>query len=349
VLRFSGRAKGGIKCSIKLWSVEYLRAAYLDLRLCRIGVLSYRPVRTFRRYYPNLGPVLYAYQPKSLLKDLYILEDADFLVPEGDMGGLSHPSPGVTCDLLLTSVAVFAETILDVFKSAMISKWSKLTETKGAGDFVELLYASKTFTQAYRRKFVGEMVRLRARKADDGILRVCQDSPRLETLVRASICAIKGDLDTYRLTCFIGMPHSSSPGYCSPSPGQTLQQQSITTSEFIQDDGSREDVRSPFSLNSLGFYTRTMPTNNRTTVGIFVKSGSGVAAEVAVLPTLQTYFPSCMLQKVVAYDPVCNSVAYERHPGRTLNDIRVILETPLNALEMRSTGLLVSNSVEPNK
>ena len=327
MLRFSGRAKDGTKRSIKLWSVEYLRAAYLDPRLCRIGVLSYRPVRTFCRYYPNLGPVLYAYQPKSLLKDLYILEDADFLLPESGMEGSSHPNPGVTCDLLLTSVAVFAECVLDVFKSAMISKWSKLAGSKGTGNFVELLYSSKTFTPKYRQKFESEIVRLRVHKADDRILRVSQDSPRLEPLVRASIRALEGELDTYLLICFIGTPQIDSPGYYSSSLGQTHQQQLITMPEFILDPRLREDVRSPFSSNSLGFYTRTMPAKNRSSVDIFVKSGSGVAAEVAVLPTLQTYFPSCMLQQVLAYDPVCTSVYYERHPGRTLNDIRLSLET----------------------
>lgn len=328
MLRFSGRAKDGTKRSIKLWSVEYLRAAYLDRRLCRIGVLSYRLVRTFRRYYSNLGPVLYAYQPKRVMNDFYILEDANFLVSESDIEGLSHFNPRVTCDLLLTSVAVFANSILDVLKFVIILKWSKFTDTKEAGDFVELLYSSKTFNLEYRQKLEGEIARLRAHKADDGILRICQDSPRLEPLVRASVRASKGDLDTYWLTCFIGLPHISSLEYCSSNLGQTHQQQSITTPEFALDPNFRDNVHSPFLSNSLGFYTRSMPAENHKSVEIFVKSGSGVAAEVAVFPTLQAYFPSCMLQRVLAYNPVCNSVYYERHPGRTLNNIRLTLKTP---------------------
>ncbi|KAK9245491.1 hypothetical protein V1506DRAFT_506549 [Lipomyces tetrasporus] len=52
------------------------------------AVLSLRP--------QDLGPVLYAYQPKRFSEELYVLEDADFLVPENVSQGLHHPNPGLT-------------------------------------------------------------------------------------------------------------------------------------------------------------------------------------------------------------------------------------------------------------
>jgi hypothetical protein len=259
--------------------VECLRAAYSDLRLCRLGVLSHRLVRTFRRYYQNLGPVLYAYQPNRVSENFYVLEDADFLVPENISQGLCGPNPVVTCDLLLTSNTVLetTESILDMFKFAMISKWLKLAGPKGAEDMVDSFYSSRTFTSEHRQWLKKEIERLSSRKADLDTLRVSQNSSTLESLARTSIrddLGIKNFDDRYQLTCFIGIPNISSPRCCSSNPSQT-NQQLIAAPKFIFDPQVMEYVRSTFSSNSTGFCTRAKLNNNGTSVDVFVKTGSG--------------------------------------------------------------------------
>ncbi|KAG5292562.1 hypothetical protein I7I48_04688 [Histoplasma ohiense] len=328
VLRYSGRAKDRTKRSIRFLTVECLLAVYSDPHLCRLGVLSRRPVRSFRCYYQNLGPVLYVYQPERVSEELYILEDADFLIPETATHGLHHPNPGVTCELLLTSVPLFdtARSILDIFKSLIIRKWLKLAGTKGPEDMIGFFYSSGTFSSEYRQKLEKDIVRLSALKADHEVKGISQNSIRLGPLARTSISddlAIKIDYDGYRMTCFLGTPKSRIGEYYSDTC-QT-DQQPITTSEFILDTQTREYVQSPFSSNSTSFYARAMFKKTRSWVNIFAKHGPGVTAEIAALSSLRHYFPSGMLQKVLAFDPVSNTVFYEKHQGEVLSDIRVTI------------------------
>ncbi|KAK9256933.1 hypothetical protein V1507DRAFT_501044 [Lipomyces tetrasporus] len=103
---------------------------------------------------PDLGPVLYAYQPKRVSEELYVLEDADFLVPENVSQGLHHPNPGCaesdppTTNVLLTLQsllihAVAKNLLLDLILAlqnapAASSLTSQLADRTLAGDLASL-------------------------------------------------------------------------------------------------------------------------------------------------------------------------------------------------------------------
>jgi len=114
VLRFSGWTKQGSKRTIKIWFKNCLCHMASEPIPSQLGVLSHKVVRFTRRDHPTLGPRLFIYQPRKATDQLHVLHDSDFLEgSESDiiLSSKHQPykavSPGVSYDLLLTSLCLF--------------------------------------------------------------------------------------------------------------------------------------------------------------------------------------------------------------------------------------------------
>ncbi|OAL68878.1 hypothetical protein A7D00_7133 [Trichophyton violaceum] len=148
VLRYSGWAQDSSKRSLKICSQAHLfdMAAHHSIEC--FGVLSARAVRHCRRYHPSDGHRLFAYQPLRLTEDLYILHDADFIHPDSSPTAIN---PGVTCDLLLTSV-VYYDSYPDSTKrliSALLRKWKTISKADSVLSIMPLFYRYLDFDDIF--------------------------------------------------------------------------------------------------------------------------------------------------------------------------------------------------------
>lgn len=344
VLRLSGRACDGSKRTIKIWNVESATACCSQPAPCRLGVLSFRCVRLFRRLYPSAGPILFAYLPTRLPYGLHILEDSDIVFNDWHEKEPRLASLGVTCDLLLSSKPVFVSSAagieLDQIKAGLVSKVSKLGEVPAPAGMVSLFYASNKLSTGHWRYLDSEMFRLSSSRPPSS------EVPSGPGICRSvSVCLqhnseLTSDLDNYDKVYFFetSAPHHSL-GYSDEVSYRPISDH-CSAALFI-DEEHKIRVQSPFSSNSSGYYTYILDDSGRRQE-CYVKSGPGVEEEFAMLPTLSKHFPPSMLQRVWAYDAVHGRLVFERFPGRTVSEMRLALMTGQDKTTM-NTRLAVTD------
>ncbi|KAG7086729.1 hypothetical protein E1B28_002662 [Marasmius oreades] len=337
VLRFSGLGKDGAKRTIKIWSMEGLLSTSSSPRSCRLGVLSSRRVHYFRR-----GRTLNLYQPQSISTDLCILEDVDFMtndVPDSDPVHVPASLPGVTCDLLLTAVPVYAphENLFRLIASQLTSKWLLLSKSPSVNieSFISSLHASDKFSEAYRHQLSENMIssevhgnqvqRLKVRLLNE--LQVTTPwEPRISRLGTDQSDAL------YTGVYFLGRP-SSIPA-TPVGLGYPLEGPPLSTTDYTLKAGSMDPIPpSPFSSNSTGYLTsvRSAGEGDKKWREVFVKSGPGVAAEFSILPTIQKHFSPHLIQQLCGYDGAQGIILYDRFHGQSLSDIRLKLNNTRGA------------------
>ncbi len=315
MLRFSGTDNKGAKSTIEFWNMESLGgAAFVDTHACRLGVLSYRAIETIDRK----GGVLYVSPTKMVSDHLHVQEDADFLA-HGDLSVL----PGVACDRLLTSTALFGATELDRCQSAIISKWLKLS---GCSSTPGSCCSSVQLPGEYQ----GIMDRMRGRANGLETQPFTGNTPALKPAVATWIVDETVNIlrqNSYSQICFIGDPQTKGPQH-SPSISEKTHPHSFSVDDTVLEACPKEYISSPFSSNCLSFYAKVV-----TIIHVFVKTGPWVSEESKVLPLLEAHFPRSMLQNILDFNPDTNRMVCEKYPGTTLNDIRLAYHNTKNDME----------------
>ena len=166
VLRFSGWTAEGSKRTIKLWSKESFERAVPTSKSSHLGLLSHKVRRFLECSDPDNGLRLHIYQPVRATEDLYILCDFDFVqgttsesVTSPDTATPTPFSPGVSCDLFLTSLCLFEyeQGFTASVKAAIIQKWQLLSRSPDPLSIIAFLYRTEALSSTYKSKLRAEI------------------------------------------------------------------------------------------------------------------------------------------------------------------------------------------------
>ena len=330
VLRFSGWACDGSKRTIKIWSFQSAAAYFSEPHPCRIGVLSSRCVRHFRRDFFQ-QPSLLVYQPRKLPHGLRLLEDADLIEMSETQPYLTRP--GVTCDLLLSSLPTFKDMsgALNHLKSALLSKWTKLSRNLAPNEVASLLYSSTRFPAEFLRalnhEFENSTSKTQAHRLPSSIsgsLRPLVFLTVMQDPLRSRNEAIYGQ------TVFLASSEGKKVFRRNESPRQKIQ--NAQNAKIFLDEVSILPIQSQFSGNSKCYHAQTTAIHPDERLDVFVKSGAGIHHEASILPTLRRFYPPQMLQNLLAYDKEMGRLIYTKFTGHTCG------EAKLNYLENCKTA-----------
>ncbi|EZF78364.1 hypothetical protein H105_00617 [Trichophyton soudanense CBS 452.61] len=307
VLRFSGWAQDSSKRSLKICSQAHLFDMAAHHSIERFGVLSARAVRHCRRYHPSDGHRIFAYQPLRLTEDLYILHDADFIHPDSSPTAIN---PGVTCDLLLTSV-VYYDSYPDSTKrliSALLRKWKTISKADSVLSIMPLFYRYLDFDDIFSQ-------RLRAKLSQAvGLPLLRQCSPQ-----KLSIGSSR-DRGVYHDLSFLPLRQSFWMAY----------QPSLELTEYLDiyegpieyRQGLRHHHSSPFTTNSEGSFGE-IRFSGSTWKSAFVKTGPYVKQELSILPDIQRYFRPRYVQQLIAVNIAARKLFFRFFRGKLLNELRL--------------------------
>ena len=338
LLRFSGWTKLGSKRTIKIWSKSCLCDVTSEPMASQLRVLSYKAVRFTRRDHPELGPRLFIYQPRKATEHLHILYDSDFLEGSEMILSLKHQpyksvSPGVSCDLFLTSVCLFEHepnTVIS-FKAMIMQKWQSLSGADELKSILPLFYRAAAMNHSYSKKLLAEIsqssltdyVNMRE-------INVCSEEVREDHLLKSTstqrseytpIQQASAHYKGYQRLYFAPLQWQPS-----GSPHGVKQGQPAKFSYLIVHDIRDDDTpfaSTPFSSNSTGSYADLSTTSGHTWHRVYVKTTHSVLAELGAFPMVQQHFPDSSLQTIVAADPAAGRIFFERFDGRVLNQIRL--------------------------
>jgi hypothetical protein len=326
VVRFSGWAGDGSKRSLKLWSEEHIRTIATDSEVCRFGVLSAKTVRYTRNHHPRTGNRIFVYQPLRIAENLSVLIDVDFLAGEDDPAAVSA---GVTCDLFLSSYALFERSpgSISSLKGALMRKWHALTGEPDVACLTPLLHGYSRFdAKTIHRLEIELMTRnpsssssppgspAESHSGGSSLTSEFNNDEGVEDYDVVSFLPIKAK-DTlwslqheYPVSTFPRTP----PGY---------QQR-----DFEFRPVSETYYPSSFTSNSQGSFGEIRVTAAGSEFGwlpVFVKKGRYIKDELKAFPTVQEHFPPESLQQLVAVDHDAQSLFYRLFDGKTLNQIRL--------------------------
>ena len=113
-----------------------------------------------QREHPLYGPRLFVYQPFKTAGKLCVLTDADFLEVRSSEKlsistclALRDIGPGVSYDLLLTSICLFEQKPGSVASlKAAFKKWQAVSGATNILQIIPLFYRASIFTACYRQK-----------------------------------------------------------------------------------------------------------------------------------------------------------------------------------------------------
>ena len=140
-----------------------------------MGLLSHKVRRFTELTDPEHGPRLHIYQPILATEHLHILYDCDFLqgtaseIPViSDSANPRTFSPGVSCDLFLTSLCLFEREpgFTATIKAALLSKWQLLSRTSKPLNIIPFIYRSDAISFAYKTKLRAELVDMNPKASD---------------------------------------------------------------------------------------------------------------------------------------------------------------------------------------
>ncbi|KAF4971259.1 hypothetical protein FSARC_1881 [Fusarium sarcochroum] len=307
VLRFAGWAKDGSKRSLKICSYNHLHGMASRPDVCRFGVLSARVVRYCHRYHPKDGHRLFVYQPLRFTENLRVLEDADFLHPEGHPTALN---PGVTCDLYLTSTTLYNSScqVVDDLFAAFVAKWQRMSKAASAHDMKPLFYGNLQSGSSFHMHLQNKFSQL-------------PEPPSSEAGHPAAV-HLNEHTRNYRVFSFLSASqHFWSRRY--PYPGLTNSARAYQGAiEFRQ--FSRQPRSSAFTSNSSGCLGQIrLPGIDWQNV--FVKIGPQAEYEASALHAVQQYFPSSCVQQLLAQNTTAGKLFFKLHEGKTLHEIRLDL------------------------
>lgn len=339
ILRFSGWTTEGSKRTIKLWSKESLERAVSASISSHLGLLSHKVRRFTILSDPEHGPRLHIYQPIRATEDLHILCDFDFLQktalgsPESSNTATTKTvSPGVSCDLFLTSLCLFEHEpgFTTTLKAMIIRKWQLLSRAPEPRSIVPFFYRVHAISSAYKSKLQAEMVKMNL-EASDAVgatgmiahqstdISLAQGSSYMSSPVGARRAAenTKGYRDM-----ILG---PLCPQKCTTSAKDNLRwpaSPSYAKANMIRGDPT-ELRRTAFSSNSNGRYADIMRNTDQTWQQVYIKNSTSALLEVEVLQSLRQYFPVETIQIVLAVDEHKRDIFFKRFQGETLNEVRL--------------------------
>ncbi|KAL2037669.1 hypothetical protein N7G274_009614 [Stereocaulon virgatum] len=331
VLRFSGWTKQGSKRTIKIWSKTSFCQVVSQPFPSYLGVISYKVVRFTRRDHPTLGPRLFIYQPTRATEQLHVLHDFDFLaVPEPDSisstKGHSYKaiSPGVSCDLFVTSLCVFEHEpgVMASFKARILQKWQLLSGADELESIVPLFCRGTSFGHSYSHEIRTQISEIEARHSEDA--RRSRTSMQGTLGQQSSLVSAKdasGHSMGYRGLYLLPLQWRAS-AFC-PEIGLFPQgEQLCPTVCGIQNEDTVLAI-SHFSSNSTGSYAEILTSDRLDWQKVYIKSADSVPDELAALPLVQYYFPRENVQVLAAAQPDLQRIFFQRFIGETLNDTRL--------------------------
>ena len=330
ILRFSGWTKQGSKRTIKIWSKSSLCDVASESTPSQLGVLSYKVVRFTRRDHPNLGPRLFIYQPRKVTEQLHVLHDSDFLGgSEVIFSSKNRPykaiSPGVSCDLFLTSLCLFEHvpSAVTSFKAMIMQKWQLLSGADQMKSIMPLFYRAATMGRSFRKKLLTEITQFdlttsaNTRKIKTCSIRVREESLLIPTTMKQASAHFKGYSRLYFAPLQWQRPETSY----GNKPVQSAEYSYPIVHNIREDDTSF--ASSPFSSNSTGFYAEILTSSTHNWQRVYVKTAQSVQAELGAFPMVQQYFHSGSVQTIAAAEPAMDRIFFERFDGDVLNQIRL--------------------------
>ncbi len=305
-----------------------------------LGVLSYKVVRFTRRDHPTLGPRLFVFQPSKATEQLHILHDSDFLqgsVPDTGVSskGRSYEdiSPGVSCDLFLTSLCMFEcePGVVATYKAAILQKWQLLSGADEMETIMPLFYRGASFGPSY-----SHMLRMEIKEIE---LKYSERTTRVELSVQKTFGgSIVGpshvrqprqflkkdafDYSTgYRGLYFTPLQRREAPLRPITESILHLEQSFPTVSDIRGEDNTIPLTR--FSSNSKGSHADVLTSENIGWQPVYIKEAQSVYDELAAFPAVQYHFPRESVQVLAAAQPALQRLFFQRFTGETLNEIRL--------------------------
>lgn len=339
ILRFSGWTAEGSKRTIKIWSKESIDRVVSASISSHLGLLSHKVRRFTECSDPGYGPRLHIYQPIRATEDLHILYDIDFL--QGTASAFptfsttftpTIVSPGVSCDLFLTSLCLlerepgFTATI----KAIILRKWLLLSRAPQALDIMPYFYRIDGISSTYKSKLQIEIMEL---------------NPRASSAVGATRIIIKEITDTFQTQ---GPSYTSSsvrtrqvaantrgywvlilnplyPQKCTASARDNVLwpvRPSYARANMARRD-STELPSNTFSSNSNGRYADIMRATDLTWQQVYIKNSISALLEVEAHSKVRQFFPVESVQTILAVDEERRDVFFKRFAGETLNEVRL--------------------------
>lgn len=288
-----------------------------------------------RRDHPTLGPRLFIYQPTRVTEQLHVLHDFDILEgSEPDLvfspKGRSYKavSPGVSCDLFLTSLCIFERGpgMMASFKTAILQKWQLLSRADEMESVVPLFYRGMTFGRSYSQMLREEIREIesnrRNRTSVHGTLERSSITP--SNIQKSSSFPAKsgsGYSAGYRELYLTPLQQQASEIYPEIDISQQVEQLYPIVCEIRDEDTAFTLTR--FSSNSSGLYAEILTSASPGWQRVYIKNAASVPDELEALPSVQHYFPKERVQVLAAAQPALQRIFFQRFLGETLNDIRL--------------------------
>lgn len=323
ILRFSGWTMEGSKRTIKIWSKESFERVISASISSYLGLLSHK-VRRFTRFSdPERGLRLHIYQPIRATEDLHILRDFDFLqvkaLKSWKASNTATPvtaSPGVFCDLFLTSSCLFEREpgFTASLKAAILRKWQLLSKATNLLGIIPFFYRIDATSSAYRSMLQAEILEM-----DLDALDATQFPPYTPSAVCIGQVAesTKGYQDLilsplyphhYKTTAEPHLSWLANPSYVKP--------------DIVLEDPI-ELSRTAFTSNFKGRYADIMRSMDQTWHQVYIKNSVSAMLEVELLSSVRQYVPAETVQTVLAVDRGTRDIFFKRFQGETLNEIRL--------------------------
>jgi len=340
ILRFSGWTRQGSKRTIKIWTKTSLYQVASKSTPSHLGVLSYKVVRWTRRDHPIRGPRLFVFQPLEATEQLHVLHDFDFLkgpAPDAISPSNGRPyeavSPGVTCDLFLTSLCIFEckPGLVASFKAAILQKWQLLAGADGMESIMPLFYRGASFGHSYSKMLRAEIKEVESNCSEDTMRTKTSTQKTHEgsTLTPS---------DAHQPYQFSGKDASEySTGYqglyftplqrraapLGPLTDSILHLEQSFPAVFDIRDEDTAITLTRFSSNSKGSNADILTSANLGWQPVYIKDAQSVPDELAALPSVRYHFPKESVQVLAAAQPALRRLFFRRFTGETLNEIRL--------------------------
>ncbi|KAL9126119.1 MAG: hypothetical protein Q9217_004780 [Psora testacea] len=336
VLRFSGWTKQGSKRTIKIWSKSCLCNVASESMPSQIGVLSYKVARFTRCDHPKLGPRLFIYQPRKVTEQLHVLHDSDFLGGSDMILSSKHRpykavSPGVSCDLFLTSLCLFEHEPNTVasFKAMIMQKWQSLSGADEMESIMPLFYRAATMGHSYWNRLHTELAQFdlpgsaNTRKTIARTGRAQEEPFPMSAAVHRSgylpMQLASAHFQGYWSLYFAPLQWQRPDTSHGMKPVQPAEY-SYPIVHDIRDDGT-PFAPTPFSSNSTGLYAKIVTSSGPNWQRVYVKTAHSVPAELGAFPMVRQWFPNGSVQTIAAAEPATGRIFFGRFDGDVLNQI----------------------------
>ena len=304
-----------------------------------MGVLSYKVVHFTRRNHPIRGPRLFIFQPSEAIEQLHVLYDSDFLqvpVPDTSISSKGRTydaiSPGVSCDLFLTSLCIFEYEpgVVTTFKAAILQKWKLLSGADEMETIMPLFYRGAGFSRSYCQMLCAEFKEIESDCLEDTMRTevTVQKTHRRSTLAPSDVHQpgqfLKKDASDYstgyRGLYFTPLQRRAAP--LRPFTDSILHlEQSFPAVYHIRGEDTTTLTR--FSSNSKGSHADVLTSANLGWQPVYIKEAQSVPNELAALPSVRHHFPKESMQILAAAQPALQRLFFQRFTGETLNEIRL--------------------------